>query len=199
MADRPSAPTSDTESFDSCYAPPGSPLTREKTRAAHAEWISELEQSPEFKLLEALTGDPDATPDSTLHQLLDLTPKNASEEQTGNHCWTTVCCFLEVAARTPPEQQQKLINLLLSLRSVTLIDPSTCEPMELENKEGVIWKDLPTFGYTIADEMGSFGTTFLETYSNPLLTRCRWSRKGLHARRDAKMGKPDGFLRPNRC
>ena len=148
---------SDTESIDSFDLAPSSPLTREKTRAAHANWILELEQRPEFKLLEALLQYPDITPDNALHQLVDFTYRSALEESAGNHCWITACCFLEVAARTAPEQQSKLTALLLSLRSVTLTDPSTNEPWAFEDGEGVIWKDLPTLGYTIADEMGSFG------------------------------------------
>lgn len=69
----------------------------------------------------------------------------------------TACSFLEMAARTAPEQQSRLIDLLLSLRSVTLTDPSTDKPWTFEDGAGVVWQDLPTFGYTIADEMGSFG------------------------------------------
>ena len=197
MAERPSTPTSDAESFDSCYGPPGSPLTREKTRAAHAEWIKELEQSSEFKLLEVLASDSAVNAQDTLEQLLDLTRKKALEEQTGNHCWMTACCFLEVAARTAPEQQSRLIDLLILLRSVTLIHPRTNELLELEDNEGVVWKDLPTFGYTIADEMGSFGKLLPQCCSALGLMRYRRSRMGLYPGRDAEVGKLDSFLRPD--
>ncbi|KAJ4318348.1 hypothetical protein N0V94_004478 [Neodidymelliopsis sp. IMI 364377] len=61
-----------------------------------------------------------------------------------------------MAARTAPEHQSKLIVFLYLLRSITLKNPDSDELWEVVKGEGVVWKDLPTFGYTIADEMGSF-------------------------------------------
>lgn len=160
MSDRMMTAGSDAGSVDSFDLAPDSPLTREKTRAAHANWILELEQKSEFKLLNAFLQQPDVTQDEAIHQLVDLTHRSALEEEIGNHCWMTACSFLEMAARTAPEQQSRLIDLLLSLRSVVLTDPSTNEPWTFEDGAGIVWQDLPTFGYTIADEMGSFGKFF---------------------------------------
>ncbi|KAH6612560.1 hypothetical protein C7974DRAFT_445297 [Boeremia exigua] len=156
MADHSMTAASDAASIDSFDLAPNSPLTKEKTRAAHASWILELEQRPEFRLLSELVQNPDATPDDAVQQLVNLTHQSALEETIGNHCWMTACSFLEVAARSAPGQQAKLIALLLSLRSVILTDSSTDEPWTFEDGAGVVWQDLPTFGYTIADEMGSF-------------------------------------------
>lgn len=158
MSDQLMTAGSDAGSADSFDLAPDSPLNREKTRAAHANWVVELEQKPEFKLLETYLQHSDVTLENAIHQLVDLTHKSALEETTGNHCWITACCFLELAARTAPEQQNKLVELLLLLRSVVVTDSSTNMPLAFEDGEGVIWQDLPTFGYTIADEMGSFGT-----------------------------------------
>lgn len=154
MADQTMTAGSDADSFDLA---PDSPLNREKTRAAHASWVLELEQKPEFKLVQAVSQQSVITLENAIHQLVDLTHKAALEEEIGNHCWVTACCFMELAARTAPEQQGRLVELLLSLRSVVLTDSSTDAPLAFEDGEGVIWQDLPTFGYTIADEMGSFG------------------------------------------
>lgn len=148
---------SENGSVDSFDMTPDSPLTREKTRAAHANWIQELEQRPEFSLLVSFLQHPEFSQDDAIHQLVDLTYKSALEETIGNHCWMTACSFLELAGRTAPEQQSRLIDLLLSLRSTSLTDTSTNEPWTFEDGEGIVWQDLPTFGYTIADEMGSFG------------------------------------------
>ncbi|KAF3041421.1 hypothetical protein E8E11_004397 [Didymella keratinophila] len=144
---------SDADSFDLA---PDSPLNREKTRTAHASWVLELEQKPEFRLLQIFSHQSQVMLEDAIHQLVDLTHKAALEEEIGNHCWVTACCFLELAARTAPEQQNRLVELLLSLRSIILTDSSTDAPLAFEDGEGVIWQDLPTFGYTIADEMGSF-------------------------------------------
>lgn len=155
MSDHSMITGSDADSFDLA---PDSPLNREKTRTAHANWVLELEQKPEFELLETYSDQPDITLEHAIHQLVELTHKSALEEAIGNHCWITACCFLELAARAAPDQQSRLVELLLSLRSVVLTDSSTDAPLAFEDGEGVIWQDLPTFGYTIADEMGSFGT-----------------------------------------
>jgi hypothetical protein len=157
MADHTMTAGSDADSFDLA---PDSPLNREKTRAAHANWVLELEQKPEFQLVQTFSQQSEITLEDAIHQLVDLTHKAALEEEIGNHCWITACCFLELAARTAPEQQSRLVELLLSLRSVVLTDSSTDAPLAFEDGEGIVWQDLPTFGYTIADEMGSFGTSF---------------------------------------
>jgi hypothetical protein len=199
MSDQPMAPASGTESVDSWCVPPGSPLTREKAHAGHALWVVELEQRPEFQILEALLRNPDATPNGAVEQLLELTRKSALEEPVGNHCWMTACCFLEMVARTAPDHQPKLIAFLHLLRSITLSDPKTNEPLELDDNEGVVWRDLPTFGYTIADEMGSFGKNFPKKQQpvKAMLTQPRWPRNRLHPRRGATMGEPNSFLRSN--
>ncbi|OSS55050.1 hypothetical protein B5807_01484 [Epicoccum nigrum] len=156
MSDQMMTVGSDAGSADSFDLAPDSPLTREKTRAAHASWILELEQKPEFKLLNAFSQQPDVAQDEAIHQLVDLTHRSALEEEIGNHCWMTACSFLEIAARTAPEEQSRLIDLLLSLRSVVLTDPSTNEPWTFEDGAGIVWQDLPTFGYTFADEISCF-------------------------------------------
>lgn len=154
MADQMTSAGSDADSFDLA---PDPPLNREKTRAAHANWVLELQKKPEFQLVQAFSQQSHITLEDVLHQLIDMTHEAALEEEIGNHCWVTACCFLELAALTAPEQQTRLVELLLSLRSVVLTDSSTDAPIAFEDGEGIIWQDLPTFGYTIADEMGSFG------------------------------------------
>lgn len=157
MSDHAMITASDAESTTSFDLAPDSPLTKEKTRAAHAKWILELEQRPEFTLVSTASQNPSITIEAAIHQLVDLTHDSALDDSTGSHCWTTACSFLETASRTAPEQQGKLIAFLLALRNVTLMHPGTNEPWAFEDGEGAVWQDLPTFGYTIADEMGSFG------------------------------------------
>lgn len=153
------SPTASVDSFDLA---PDSPLTREKTRIAHAAWVLELEQRPEFRLLETLSPLPDATTEAAIHQLVDLTHAAALDEAIGNHCWMTACSVLEMASRTPPEQQGGLIAFLVELSAVVLTDSATGQPWMFEDGAGVVWQDLPTFGYTIADEMGSFSEYFFD-------------------------------------
>ncbi|KAJ4987159.1 hypothetical protein SVAN01_07311 [Stagonosporopsis vannaccii] len=150
------AAASDAGSADSFDLAPDSPLTREKTRAAHIAWVKELEQRPEFRLLESLPQHPDAAVEDAIHRLVDLTHASALDDAVGNHCWMTACSVVEMASRTPPEQQRGLIGFVLELSAVVLTDPATEQPWMFDDGAGVVWQDLPTFGYTIADEMGSF-------------------------------------------
>jgi len=163
MADQTMTTGSDADSFDLA---PDSPLNREKTRAAHTSWVLELERKLEFRLVQAFSDQSQVTLEDAIHQLVDLTYKAALEEEIGNHCWVTACSFLELAARTAPEQQSRLVELLRSLGSVVLTDSSIDAPLAFEDGEGVIWQDFPTFGYTIADEMGSFGEIIFTTSSD---------------------------------
>lgn len=149
-------PPSDAESTTSFDLAPDSPLSKEKSRAAHATWLRELHQRAEYRLVASLSH-PSLTTEAALHQLVDLTHAATQEDAIGNHCWTTACSVLEVAARTAPEQQGALLGFLLELGAVEITDPETGAPWMFEDGAGVVWRDLPTFGYTVADEMGSFG------------------------------------------
>jgi hypothetical protein len=82
MADQAMTAGSDADSFDLA---PDSPLNREKTRTAHASWVLELEQKPEFRLLQAFSAQSQVTLEEAIHQLVDLTHKAALEEEIGNH------------------------------------------------------------------------------------------------------------------
>jgi hypothetical protein len=196
MSDQLMTSISDTESLD-LSSPPGSPLTKEKARAGQTKWIAELEEKPEFKILETLVGDPNTTPNDAVTQLVELTMKCTTEENPiSYHCWITACALLEMAARTAPEHQAKLIAFLYLLRSITLKNPDSDELWEIVKGEGVVWKDLPTFGYTIADEMGSFGNS-LTLSTDFTANRFRWPRNRVHPRRGSKMGESYCLLRSN--
>ncbi|KAE9401225.1 hypothetical protein BT96DRAFT_856685 [Gymnopus androsaceus JB14] len=74
--------------------------------------------------------------------------------EVGNQAYNTSCCLVEVVERTPPSQQSKLVQFLYQLREKTVTDPITSEPLKVDGE--VVWTDLPTLGYTWADEINSF-------------------------------------------
>jgi hypothetical protein len=61
---------------------------------------------------------------------------------------------LEVIAHTAPEAQARLVEFVHCLRATSVVREETGRLVEHGGQ--VVWRDLPTFGYTIADELGSF-------------------------------------------
>ena len=128
------------------------PISQEEERSGHARWINELQQRPEFYIAASLVSSPDASPADAVQRLVELT-RACARSEVGDHCWYTVCCLLQVIAHTAPEAQHRLVEFVHCLRATTVVRESG-QPIEIGGR--VVWKDLPTFGYTVADELGSF-------------------------------------------
>ncbi|KAF2134051.1 hypothetical protein P153DRAFT_353260 [Dothidotthia symphoricarpi CBS 119687] len=153
MSDLPDAPDSDMESACSDEMQPRSPLTRDKMREGHARWVTEIHEKQEFKILVSMVKQPATLPENAVKHLAELSLQCKADDGLGDHCYYTACSFLEVVALTMPDQQHDLLAFIHQLRATTLTDPVTGEAILYD---GVVWRDLPTFGYTIADELGSF-------------------------------------------
>ncbi|KAF2028247.1 hypothetical protein EK21DRAFT_90805 [Setomelanomma holmii] len=112
------------------------------------------EGKDEFRVLDSLVDHENMTPKQAAQQIVELTlaPKKYSR-QLGDHCYFTARGLITAAARSTPDQQSKLVAFFHELRSKTVTNPSTGKPLEHEGR--IIWTGLPTFGYTIADEMHS--------------------------------------------
>lgn len=117
-------------------------------------WTGE-EGKEERDAVQHLVDNGDMTPEQAVQQILDLAnaPKSYPNP-LALHCEATAGGLLMAAARTPAAKQSRLVAFLHELRSKTVIDPSTGEALKHDNS--VVWKDLPTFGHTIADELNSF-------------------------------------------
>lgn len=129
------------------------PISQEEERSGRARWINELQQRPEFYIAASLVSSPDASPADAVQRLVELT-RACRRTEIGDHCYYTVSCLLEVVAHTPPEAQAGLVGFVHCLRATTVVREESGRPIEHAGR--VVWKDLPTFGYTIADELGSF-------------------------------------------
>lgn len=158
MSDLPDAPDFDMESIDSHEMTLESPPTKEKAREGHARFIAELQEKQEFAILESIVKQPSISPAQAVEHLVKLTLQREAEDEVDSHCYDTACSFLEIVARTTPDQQQSLISFFHQLRAVTVADPATGKP--IRSDDVVVWEDLPAFGYTIADELGGFSMCF---------------------------------------
>lgn len=74
-----------------------------------------------------------------------------------DYLWDTFNEVFDLAGKTAGANQQHIIDLLLGLRKNTILDDGTCQPLRIEAAgEGVVWRDLPSFGW-VARDLWNFG------------------------------------------
>ncbi|GAB1317446.1 hypothetical protein MFIFM68171_07656 [Madurella fahalii] len=71
-----------------------------------------------------------------------------STSSIGDHLWDAFNLVFAVVARTPPERQTRLVDFLDRLQETTVTDAQG-QPLSYEG--GVVWKDLPSFGWVARD------------------------------------------------
>lgn len=74
------------------------------------------------------------------------------------HPWHTFCSLIEVAKRTDHEKQAKLVEFVVSLQKVKVVNPTTGE--QLKSGGQLLWTEMPTLGYTAADDWNEIGKYF---------------------------------------
>jgi hypothetical protein len=134
---------------------PLQPLTREQHRFRKAEFIADLEKTPEFKIINSLIIPPGNEPRNAVQEIVDITTAR-QDDQDSNHAYDTACSVVQVASRTAPEEQGKLIEFVNRLQKRIVTDSKTGEP-RMHAGEDLLWTELPTFGYTFGDELQSKG------------------------------------------
>ncbi|KAF2797476.1 hypothetical protein K505DRAFT_269393 [Melanomma pulvis-pyrius CBS 109.77] len=136
-------------------------LTIEESRARKAAFIADIEKEQEFQILIALVQQPYNAPADALKQILNLTAAlqntnpSSSEDSQGSlgHVHNTASSVLEIATRTAPEQQDKLLAFVNQLQKRTVINQKTGEPARYDGD--LLWTELPAFGYVFGDELNS--------------------------------------------
>lgn len=104
-------------------------------------------------LLSPLTK-PDATNETITSTVQTLTDQaKASAASIGDYLWDTFNAVFDAAGQTAPEHQHKLVELLSQLRQITATDADG-QPLKYEG--GVVWRDLPSFGW-VARDRWNFG------------------------------------------
>jgi hypothetical protein len=158
------------------------------------------EQEPgakEMDILLSLVDDENITPEQAVQQIIAITEATKSQENDlGNHCYFTASAVLYVASSNAPDKHSKLLAFIHELRSKTVTDSSTGEA--LLHDTVVVWKDLPTFGYTIADELNSIPGK-IPTQHVFEATTLTSSRLTIHIRKGKEVGEHYSILRTTRC
>lgn len=117
-----------------------------------------MEDYPEFKIINKLVQEPNASVNDALDQLAQLTSaaiNTTNANPVGTHPWHTFCSLIEVAKRTQHDKQTKLVEFAINLQKVTVVDPATGE--QLKSEGYLLWLEMPSLGYTAADDWNEIG------------------------------------------
>ncbi len=98
--------------------------------------------------------EPDATEHTVATAVQTLNDQATSASSIGDYLWEAFNAVFDVAARTPPEKQGRLLEFLGRLRQTTATDANG-QPLSYEG--GVVWKDMPSFGW-VSRDLWNFGT-----------------------------------------
>lgn len=112
------------------------------------------EGKPEMNVLDDLVDEENVTVHQAVQKTIELaqTPKTFPDP-LAIHCECTARGVIVAAARTAPKRQSKLINYVHELRSKSVTDVSTGEPIVHDG--AALWVDLPTFERTVDEELHS--------------------------------------------
>ncbi|KAJ3950829.1 hypothetical protein N0V92_012780 [Colletotrichum tropicale] len=110
---------------------------------------------PAYKALDAYltTGGDKKAFDDTIQKYNDLA--KAAESSLEDFLWDTYNAIFATAKQTPPEKQAPLVDFVQRLRETTV---TGSDGQALHLSEGVVWKDLPTFGW-VARDLWNFDVT----------------------------------------
>jgi hypothetical protein len=142
-------------------------INKEQARAHKRMWSDELAASPEYQILDALVkqtidaGNAVQKINDRITEAAITQPELTEQEKkyypvpskVGEVCYMFAGCVLECAQRTAPEHQTPLVVLIARLQEIQMTDPTTEELLKVDGE--LVWKALPTFGYSFADELGS--------------------------------------------
>ncbi|KAI1821592.1 hypothetical protein F4861DRAFT_532882 [Xylaria intraflava] len=126
---------------------------RQRARDAYPALLKDY---PEWKILDTLVKSPDALVPDALQQMLNLAPAELAsnkDKQLGDHPYHLFLSLIEIAKRTAPDDQGKLVEFVAQLQKIALVNEATGQP--LRNGVYLAWTQLPALGYTAADEWQS--------------------------------------------
>lgn len=115
--------------------------------------IAELESTQEYKILNPLVHQSDASVTDAMQKLLNLTSATMTGNKPnnlGNHPYNVFTSLIDIVARTVPEKQSLLVDFISQLQKETVVNATTGEA--LTHYDRAVWNELPSFGWTIRDE-----------------------------------------------
>ena len=125
-------------------------------RSPREKFFARLKTTPEYRVLSTLINDSVVTPAQAVQEIVAMTEllKAGETRALGHHFYDTACSILELAGRATSEESANLVDLILCLHEITILDPSTDRPLAYDGD--LVWRQLPTFGYTFVDEICAY-------------------------------------------
>jgi hypothetical protein len=129
----------------------GRPRTLERDAEAQENTPPESELSSAYRCLEALVEQPDATVAHAVQQAVEAYEPSVIAYHLS-----------ELAQRTPPEKQKKLVSFVHEIQKVRIMDEQTGkQKIYPDDRTGeLLWSELPLFGVTWADEWQSLSKLY---------------------------------------
>jgi hypothetical protein len=125
------------------------------------DFIKQIESSEEFKILDRLVNQPDATVEDALQQVVNLTLATLNIKGLNPHKgygavdYNVSIALMELTQRLEPAKHHKLVEFLSKLQKQTATDPAKGEPLKIQGD--TLWVDLPSFGYTELETWAEYG------------------------------------------
>ncbi|KAK6218747.1 hypothetical protein LQW54_002671 [Pestalotiopsis sp. IQ-011] len=127
------------------------PPTIEQSWMLKQRWVSQFSATEEFKILNDLVAEVDATASGAVEQIVAL----AKTSRPGLVDYHVSLSVLELAQHLTPDRHERLVDFMWQLQKQTLTDPTTGEP--LQTQERTLFRDLPSFGYTELETWDEYG------------------------------------------
>lgn len=124
-------------------------------------FIKRIENSDEFKLLDKLVNQADASLEDAIQDVVNLSTIENPENPTDPHHGFSYVDYkvslglIELSQRLEPAKHRRLVEFVAELQTLTVIDPSTGEPFKTQGS--TIWTDLPSLGYTELETWCEYG------------------------------------------
>ncbi|ORY61460.1 uncharacterized protein BCR38DRAFT_467420 [Pseudomassariella vexata] len=125
------------------------------------DFYKKVLDSEEFKLLDKLANQADATPEGAVQQVADMamaahaTHSDDVHRGAGFVDYNVSLALLELVQRLEPAKHCKLVDFVSDLQKQTGTDPSTGESLKIQGE--TLFTDLPSLGYTELETWCEFG------------------------------------------
>lgn len=135
------------------------------------KFLKSIENSQQFKILNDLFTNFNATVDNAILQTIDLTmaAHAALGQEKGfvpsNADYFISLSLMMIVQELVPTKHGRLVEFLCALQKQIATDPSTGEPLTVNIDKEVLWTNLPSLGYTEMETWRKFGGDYTGIFS----------------------------------
>ncbi|KAI7286984.1 hypothetical protein KC345_g845 [Hortaea werneckii] len=158
---------------------------------------NKLRAQPQYQLLSAYAHDnetrsPESTLDAFCEPIENRYKETTNPSDVEELLWPAWQCLVACAAATPHESagQQKLVDLVLRVQQRPALEKKGGEVCYVQ--EGIVWRDLPIFGWHMREAWNAAATDSSEEESKRRWVNVNaWTARLVSAARAREADKPD--------